>query len=229
MAAYETRRAVTPTSERAELLDRYRSRLSNGLLEIMGARLTVVGRSRERGPALIVANHQSALDIGVMLSVFHAAIVSRHDVAEWPLLGRMAKHGNTIFVDRDDRRSGAKALREIRRRLREGGTVVAFPEGGTFGGDSVQEFQPGAFAAVRSLDIPIVPVGLAYSPAVPYGSESFARHLFNVASRERTRIAIHVGERLAPGLDPRRAAQVARTRVEALVGEARRALQGDGR
>jgi 1-acyl-sn-glycerol-3-phosphate acyltransferase len=224
LAAYETKRVITPESRRALLLDHYRSRLSDGALGLLGAELRVRGQRLEDRGALIVANHQSALDIAVMLSVFQAVLVSRHDVAGWPLLGRLAKHGDTIFVDREDRRSGVVALREIRRQAMQGRTVVAFPEGGTFPGDSVHEFHPGAFAAVRSLDVPVIPAGLAYSPAIPYGEESFAQHIANVAARERTRIVIQIGESLPFGLEPRSAAELARARVEALVIEARQAL-----
>jgi len=228
LAAYETRRAMTHESGQAKLANRYRARLSNGLLRVFGAELLVHGQDVDEGGALVVANHQSALDIGVMLSLFQAVLVSRHEVADWPLLGRLAKHGDTIFVDREDRRSGTVALREIRKRAKEGRTVVAFPEGGTFAGDSVHEFHPGAFAAVRSLDIPIIPVGLAYSPRVPYGHESFAEHLANVAARRRTRIAIHVGEALPSSLDARSAAETARESVEGLVIDARRTLDRPG-
>jgi 1-acyl-sn-glycerol-3-phosphate acyltransferase len=159
-----------------------------------------------------------------MLSLFRGILVSRHDVAEWPLLGRMAKHGNTIFVDREDRRSGANALREIRRRIKEGRVVVAFPEGGTFPGDSVHEFHPGTFAAVGSLGAPVIPVGLAYSPAVHYGKESFAEHMSKVAARRRTRVAVQVGGPLPTGLDARAAAETARAEVERLVLVARAVL-----
>lgn len=228
LTSYEARLAVAPQSKKSELKNRYRSRLSEGLLKILGAELSVHGMRHEGGPALIVANHQSALDIGVMLSAFRAVLVSRHDVADWPLLGRLAKHGDTIFVDRNDRRSGVVALREIRRRIMAGQTVVAFPEGSTFAGESVHPFHPGAFAAVRSLDVPVLPAGLAYSPEVPYGSESFARHLFKIAGRERTRIALHIGDRLPSGLEPHAAAELARARVEALAGEARRSLDATG-
>jgi 1-acyl-sn-glycerol-3-phosphate acyltransferase len=226
LAAYETRRAMTPDSGQEQLANRYRARLSNGLLRVFGAELVVHGTRSTQGGALVVANHQSALDIGVMLSLFQAVLVSRHDVADWPLLGRLAKHGDTIFVDRQDRRSGTAALREIRRRAKEGRAVVAFPEGGTFPGDSVHEFHPGAFAAVRSLDVPIIPVGLAYSPAVPYQEESFAKHIAKIAARATTRIAVHQGEPLPRGLDARSAAEAARAQVEQLVIDARRTLDG---
>jgi len=226
LAAYETKRMITPESEREQLASRYRSRLSNGLLRVFGVEVLVRGEHMPEAGALIVANHQSALDIGVMLSLFQAVLVSRHDVADWPVLGRLAKHGETIFVDREDRRSGAMALREIRRRASEGRTVVAFPEGATFPGDSVHEFHPGAFAAVRGLDIPIIPVGLAYSPAIPYVKDSFAKHLAKVAARPRTRIAVHVGAPVPSSADARTTSEGARDQVEALVLDARCTLEG---
>jgi lyso-ornithine lipid O-acyltransferase len=224
LAAYEAHRALVRDEEQPALLARYRDRFTHGVLRLFGTELLVHGSLDREGGALVVANHQSALDIGVMLSVFRGLLVSRHDVAEWPLLGRMAKHGNTIFVDRDDRRSGAAALREIRRRVKERKVVVAFPEGGTFPGDDVHEFHPGTFAAVGSIDVPIVPVGLAYEPAVPYAKESFAQHMSKVAARAETRIAVEIGEPLPKGLDARASAAAARSEVEALVLRARTAL-----
>ena len=227
LAAYEARRALTPRSGQQQLGSRYLARLTDGLLRVFGAELLVHGQRTRSGGALVIANHQSALDIGVMLSLFQGVMLSRHDIADWPLLGRLARHGDTIFVDREDRRSGAAALREVRRRAKEGRTVVAFPEGGTFPGDSVHEFHPGVFAAVGSLDIPIIPVGLAYAPAVPFAKESFAKHIAKIAARPKTRIAVHMGEPLPSNLDARSAAEAARTRVEALVMDGRRLLDGD--
>lgn len=226
LTAYEARRALTPEAGLEQLGSRYLARLTDGLLRVFGAELLVRGQHTHEGGSLIVANHQSALDIGVMLSLFQGVLLSRHDVADWPLLGRLAKHGDTIFVDREDRRSGAAALREIRRRAKEGRTVVAFPEGGTFPGDAVHEFHPGAFAAVRSLGVPIIPVGLAYSPEVPFVKESFAKHIAKIAARPRTRIAVRLGAPLPLSLDARSMAELARERVEGLVRDGRRVLDG---
>ncbi len=226
LAVYEAHRFVTPKSERPALLSRYRDRFTNGVLRLFGTELIVDGTLDVDGGALVVANHQSALDIGVMLALSRGVLVSRHDVADWPLLGRLAKHGNTIFVDREDRRSGVTALRAIRRSVKEGHVVVAFPEGGTFPGDSVHPFHPGTFAAVGSLGIPVIPVGLAYSPAVHYGKESFAEHMSKVAARRATRIAVELGTPLPREPDARTMAEAARAEVERLVLRGRAALDG---
>ncbi|MEM8607251.1 MAG: lysophospholipid acyltransferase family protein [Myxococcota bacterium] len=226
LAAYEVNRLWVPDDEREPLADRYCGFLVDRLLEVFGTDLTVKGTTSFPTGALVVANHQSAMDIAVMLSVFRPVMVSRHDVADWPLLGRMARRGATIFVNREDQHSGAAAVRSIRRRVREGRTVVAFPEGGTFPEDTVHAFQPGAFAAVRPLEAPTIPVGMAYSPSVPYGRESFAQHLGKMAARRQTRIALHVGEPLDGSRDARETAEAARAEVQRLVLDARRELDG---
>ncbi|MGB5811972.1 MAG: lysophospholipid acyltransferase family protein [Polyangiales bacterium] len=224
LAAYEVNRMFIPKERHEPLADKYCGILVDRLLELFGAQLSVTGKPSFESGALVVANHQSALDIAVMLSVFRPVMVSRHDVAEWPVLGRMARHGATIFVDREDRHSGAIAVRAIRRRLREGRTVVAFPEGSTFPEDTVHEFQPGAFAAVRSVDVPVIPVGIAYAPSVPFVQESFARHLSKIAARPKTEISLHIGSPLVLERDPRAAAEQARERVQQLVAEGRHEL-----
>jgi 1-acyl-sn-glycerol-3-phosphate acyltransferase len=224
LAAYEVNRLFVPRELHEPLAETYCSHLVNRLLDVFGAEVSLRGTFAPEAGALVVANHQSALDIAVMLSVFRPVMVSRHDVAEWPIFGRLAKHGATIFVDRSDRHSGAAAVRAMRTRLRDGRTVVAFPEGSTFAEDTVHEFQPGAFAAVRSLNVPVVPVGLAYAPSIRYGEDSFAKHLGKIAARPKTHIAVHVGEPLASSHDPRDAAVAARGRVQELVQKAREEL-----
>lgn len=225
LAAYELNRAVVPKERGSQLTRAYRDKLANGMLNLFGAKVLVSGNTTETEGALVIANHQSALDIAVVLSVFKPIVLSRHDVAEWPLLGRMAKHGDTIFVDRDDAQSGARAVRNIRRTLRAGRTVVAFPEGGTSGDESVRPFHPGAFAAARGLEVPIVPVGLAYRPSVRYdGGQSFGQHVAALAGIPRTQIAVNIGAPLGKVKGAREAAFVAAERVEELVVTARKAL-----
>jgi lyso-ornithine lipid O-acyltransferase len=160
----------------------------------------------------------------LMLQHFGGSVLARHDLAGWPVLGRAAREGGTIFVDRHDPRSGVKAVREIRRRLRAGSTVSVFPEGTTHAGDEVRPFQGGAFAAVSGLDAEIVPVGVAYDLGAEFVDEGFAEHLQRVARRPRTRVALCVGEG-RPALRDRDAmAQDARTVVQTLVRSARARL-----
>jgi len=164
------------------------------------------------GARLVVANHRSPLDITLMLATFGGAVLSRADLKEWPILGHAAQRADTIFVDRENPRSGMMAIREIRRRLEAGRTVIAFPEGGTFPGDEVRPFREGVFAAMRGLKVEVVPVGLAYDPGTEFFNETFMNHLKRVAARPITRVGVYFGE-------PRIAAESRTALAENLHGE----------
>jgi lyso-ornithine lipid O-acyltransferase len=201
-----------------------------GLVRVFGVDLRVTGEpitEPTRG-RLVVAAHRSPLDIIILLERFGGTVLSRADVRDWLVLGPAAYHGGTIFVDRDDERSGVKAIREIRRRLQNGQTVIVFPEGTTVRGDDVRPFAGGAFAAVRGLDAELVPVGVAYESGCEWVDESFGQHLARVAQRPVTRVGLCIGE-------ARRASEVGRDReamaaamqveVQALVHRAREAMR----
>jgi len=155
---------------------------------------------------LIVSNHRSPFDIGVLLGIFGGHALSRSDLEEWPVLGMAARRAGTIFVDRKSAGSGASAIRAIRQRLRNGASILVFPEGSTFEGDEVQPFKPGAFTALRGLEVEIVPVGLAYDVGAEYVNETFVDHVLRVTKRKRTRCVVHVG---TPHLAAGKTAQIA--------------------
>ena len=68
----------------------------------------------------------------------------------WPLFGWLSKLGGTIFVDREDARSGVKCAYRVSRALRDV-NVRVFPEATTGDGSTVLPFNGLFFAsAVRS-------------------------------------------------------------------------------
>lgn len=145
---------------------------------------------------LVVANHRSAIDIILLLEVFGGYVISRADLANWPLLGLGARRFGTVFVDRADPKSGAKTIRTISDRLKQGHTICLFPEGTTFEGDLVRPFHGGAFLAAKDAGAEIVPVGIAYGTGsqAAYVGTTFVQHLARVAaSTEPTRVAVVVG------------------------------------
>ncbi len=182
----------TPTGKRP-FVDRW----GRGIIPLLGADLRVVsGRAPDPGggPYLVVANHRSPLDILVCVHLVGGVVLSHHGVASIPVIGEAARATDTIFVDREDSRSGATAIREMRRRLREGRNVIVFPEGTTFRGDEVQPFKRGAFAAARGLDVKVLPVGVAYEPGCEFVGETFGQHVARVGRRRRTPIWVSLGE-----------------------------------
>lgn len=196
LAAATAQQAPLPEERAFGAMQVWVRRWATGLLRISGVRPIVSGRpiADYAGPRLIVANHRSPMDVPVLLSQFGGVCLSRADVAHWPLIGLAASRAGTIFVDRADKRSGAMAIRAIRRSLSLGHTVIVFPEGGTFAGDQVRPLRAGALSAAKGLGVQIVPVGLAYPPGVEWSSGSFVDHVSGFAQTRRTQVGIAVGE-----------------------------------
>ena len=126
-------------------------------------------------------------------------MVSRADLASWPLLGAAARSVGTLFVDRSDAASGATAVRTIRTRLVAGDTVIVFPEGTTFPDDEVRPFHAGAFVAAARSDAEVIPVGIAYErgSGAAFVNESFPAHLARMAAASPSRVALCIGEPIA--------------------------------
>jgi 1-acyl-sn-glycerol-3-phosphate acyltransferase len=216
--------AFTPESDREALFQRHLKRWAALQLRLLGIALHATGEvTPADGGRLVVSSHRSAVDILIATALFGGRILSRGDIAEWPVAGRLARRTGTIFVDRDSRTSGAAAIRQIRRALRDGHTITVFPEGTTYPGDEVREFHAGVFAAAAGLDVEIVPMGVAYPEGVEYYQESFVAHLLRVAGRRKTPVGVAVGAPQRVG--GRRAAELAATlqvEVQTLTHAARR-------
>jgi len=217
------REQLATADENAAILVRHKKRYFAAMLRLFGADLEVLNgppppATRAR---LIIANHRSALDIGVLMWLFDAKMLSRGDLASWPLVGRGARRLGTLFVDRSDQASRAGAVRVMRSALKAGRSVVVFAEGTTFAGDEVRPFHPGAFLAARGLDVEILPVGLAYEPGADFVSKTFGAHVVAIAARRSSRVVANIGAPMLPARDPRVTAEQVRDAVARLVIEAR--------
>ncbi len=183
--------------------------------------LTETGAPRGR---LVVSNHRSAIDILIMLAELGGRMVSRQDVATWPLLGPAASAVETIFVKRTDSASGVAAVRAISSALRDGDSVNIYPEGTTFEGDELRPFHGGAFVATIGTDCELLPVGLAYprGAGAEYTQKSFGAHVLDVSRIRGTTVGVAIGAPIATS--GRRARELERevfAVVQSLVHEAR--------
>lgn len=179
----------------------------------------------ERG-RLVVCNHRSAIDIVLLQSLFGGHLVSRGDLSGWPLIGPAARAVGTIFLDRTSARSGAATLRIVEKWLREGRTVILFPEGTTFIGDEVRPFHAASFVAAARAQAEVVPVGVAYATDgdASFVGESFGTHLLRVSAAPTIHLAVTVG---TPAIPPPARAEAAafarsmRDQVQTLVDQSR--------
>ncbi len=133
------------------------------LKRILGFNVIHEGNLPRSGPALLVANHASWIDIVALSSVLPVSFIAKREVGTWPLFGWMAKLQRTVFVDRDKRQGTKRAQDEISTRLMGGDVLVLFPEGTSHDGMRVLPFKSALFGVAELDGIPVIPVTIAYT------------------------------------------------------------------
>ncbi len=135
------------------------------MLRMLGMDLRVQGTFKP-GVKLIVANHVSWLDILSVHAVCpEARFVSKADVQQWPLVGRLVAAGDTIYIQRESRRDAVRVVHQMAEALQQGGTVAAFPEGTTGDGVALLPFHANLLQAAIATEAPVQPVALRYTDA----------------------------------------------------------------
>ena len=142
---------------------RVMQRWSTQMLRCLGVTVRVSG-SAHPGAVLMVANHVSWLDIPALhASAPQARFVSKSNIAHWPLLGRLARAGGTLFIERERKRDALRVVHEVAHALRAGNAVAVFPEGTTGAGHGVLPFHANLLQAGITTGTVVQPIVLRYS------------------------------------------------------------------
>lgn len=122
-----------------------------------GGKATVLNTAKEsfEKPAIIIANHQSHLDLPIILSVHKKLIFLTNDwVWNNRFFGKVIQAAEFLPVT-----DGFEHLKENLKRLKDKGySIVVFPEGSRSETCKISRFHQGAFALAEALDMDIVPM-----------------------------------------------------------------------
>jgi 1-acyl-sn-glycerol-3-phosphate acyltransferase len=118
------------------------------------------------GGALVVANHQSVLDIPLLAAATprHVSFVARKSLANSRVLGFIMRQCGAVLIERGVGDRGA--LREMIEHLERGDLVAIFPEGTRTLDGRVGEFKGGALHAARKAGVPIIPASIRGSHGI---------------------------------------------------------------
>jgi 1-acyl-sn-glycerol-3-phosphate acyltransferase len=113
----------------------------------------------EGGPFVVVANHQSLLDI-VLLARMPQEMkwVIKEELFKVPWIGWMLRLTGDIAVRRGDPESGGEAVARATAYLRRGMNVMIFPEGTRSRDARLLPFKKGAFRLAIETGVPVLPV-----------------------------------------------------------------------
>ncbi len=184
-----------------------------GVLRAVGVRVAWRG-ALPAGPALLVANHRSWLDIVAVLAHHPCAFVGKQEVRAWPVVGRCADALGVVWVDRTRKRDLLRAVPALAGALRGGRQVLLFPEGTTSPGPGVLPFKSSLFEGAVRAGVPVVPVHVTGTAVAGdadalawYGEEALLPNLRRLRRLRGATFHVTVGTPLAAG--PPRKAQCA--------------------
>jgi 1-acyl-sn-glycerol-3-phosphate acyltransferase len=114
-----------------------------------------------RGPAILIANHQSFLD-PVLIAVAarrRPGALARKTLFGHPAFAWLIRSFNAIPVDQEG--IGIQGIRVAIDFLRQGRVLIVFPEGGRTPDGTLQPLMPGIQLLIKRAGAPVVPVGIA--------------------------------------------------------------------
>jgi 1-acyl-sn-glycerol-3-phosphate acyltransferase len=153
----------------------------------------VRGRERIRDGAtyVLVANHQSLLDILVLFRLYkHYKWVSKIEIFRTPFVGWNITLNRYIAIRRGDRSDATRMMDACGEALESGSSIMIFPEGTRSPTGAIRDFRHGAFTLACRHHTPILPI------VVDGTLDALPKH--GLTLRERADIVIQVLEPIDP-------------------------------
>jgi len=141
-----------------------------------------------------VSNHASWMDPLTLRVAAPMQFVSKDDVANWPIIGTLARTSGVVFIERKRSRA-ASHQNVLLERLKLGEQLCFFPEGTSSDGLRVLPFKSTLFEVFLSAEMReltwIQPVSLIYNPRRGlrpdfygwWGKMGFAPHILQILSQ----------------------------------------------
>lgn len=154
---------------------------------------------------LVASNHLSYLDPLVISCFRTASFISSVEMQETPGLGLILDLSGTYFVERRTSKNLRKEMSSIERFLREGFTMVLFPESTSTDGARVYDFKRVFFVPPKRARVPVLPIVIQPTEINGkkfdlsnrdfycwYGSMGFLSHFFRLAGLQSMKITLKI-------------------------------------
>ncbi|MCT2534443.1 1-acyl-sn-glycerol-3-phosphate acyltransferase [Aquibacillus koreensis] len=137
--------------------------VSQNVIKKIGVRVHTKGMDKlPDGPVLFVCNHQGLFDILVLLGYAGKPLgfIAKQEIKKIPIIPAWMKQMHCVFIDRTDRRGAIKVINEGIENIKQGQSMVIFPEGTRSRGGKVNEFKSGSLRLGTKAEVPIVPIAI---------------------------------------------------------------------
>ena len=135
---------------------------ANSILWVARAKITVSGAEKldPNRSYIYMANHQSNADIPLLLGRLPVQFrwLAKAELFKIPIFGRAMRGVGYISIDRSNRKSAFESLKRAAQTIRNGTSVLIFPEGTRSRDGNMLPFKKGGFVLSVDSGVPIVPI-----------------------------------------------------------------------
>lgn len=136
---------------------------ARAILKMAKIKVEVIGAENIiDGPQVFMANHQSVFDIFIVLGCVRCQFrwIAKKELFKFPFFGKAMLKSGYIPIDRKHFISAMRSIEEAATKIREGTSVMTFPEGTRSRDGRIQPFKKGVFHLALKSGVPIVPISL---------------------------------------------------------------------
>ena len=115
-----------------------------------------------------MANHQSNFDIPVLLACLPVQFrwLAKAELFKIPIFGRAMRGAGYVKIDRFNQKSAFESINEAAAKMKNGVSVMIFPEGTRSRDGKLKSFKKGGFVMAVDAGAPIVPIVLKGTRAI---------------------------------------------------------------
>lgn len=153
---------TAPWKEYKAFVDRQLYKWLNPLIDMAKVKFIVSGKEKIplNEPVIYTPNHSSMFDIpAVLLNTPEPPIfMGKKELESVPLIGDWMDVMDCVFVDRKNKKSAHSTLQDAIEMVKNGRSIVVFPEGTRAKTDEMGEFKGGAMKIAMETGAKVVPV-----------------------------------------------------------------------
>ena len=132
-------------------------------LKIIGIELDIQGTGNiPKEQCVFIGNHSSILDIIILLYTIDKKMgfIAKKEILKTPIIGYWLKKSKCVPLDRENPRAAMAAINEAVKNIKEGSSMVIFPEGTRNKEGKVGVFKKGSLKLATKSQVKIVPVSI---------------------------------------------------------------------
>ncbi len=135
---------------------------ARSILGVSGIKVTINGLDNliADRPVIYMVNHQSNFDIPVLLGRLPVQFrwLAKAELFRIPILGQGMRGSGYISIDRSNRKSAMQSLYRAADTIRDGTSVLIFPEGTRSPDGNLLPFKKGGFVLTVDAGVPVTPM-----------------------------------------------------------------------